>query len=265
MARRPEGVLHPAAMDQATALRQESLSAVRRFLALYQAHLALKGGKAYEPGVCASDDDTHRPTLEAPPATKRRRRTPGQIVEAVAARERKRTLYPGVSETLRKNAVDACSEFNYRIGLDPLNHYNPHLPGHIVIDAFVNLCETADLPSAGTGLFAWRGEAVAFDHVLRRADDLGTRGKAVLLRASTPQSNSVIMRWAPYNNQVETLAVRDTVSAALIRTMACSYSYSTEHETIFTTRTSEHMQTIRTLPTNEPFFSEKTLSMLESL
>ena len=268
MDRRPEAVWHPGMMDQASALRQASLLAVRRFLALYQARHGADDGE-YDPAERAPpDDDASQPTRadppKVPPATKRRRRTPGQLVEDVVARGRKRTLYPGVSETLRKHAGAACSEFDYCMGVGSVNHYIP-LSVQTVRDAFINLCETADLPSARTGLFAWRGEAVAFDHVLRRAVQLGKAGKAVLLRANTPQSNSVMVRWAPSNNLVETLAVNDTVSDELRRTVACTYSYSTEHETIFTTQTSEQTQTVRTLPTNEPFFSEKTLNMLDRL
>jgi hypothetical protein len=240
--------------DQAL-LQRASILSVRRFIALYQKF--------------PQDDDNDSsaganspPAVEVPPVRKRHRRTPGEILATVAARPKKRTLYPGVSEALRESAFAACSEFIYCNGPGP---NNPYIPLSIVRDAFVSLCERADLPSARTGLFSWRGETVRFDIILQRAIEFGERGIAVLLRASTPQSNSVVMRWAPPNNRASTLAVVDPVSTALRRTVACNYSYSTEHEIIFITHTDDQTQTICTLPANEPFFSAKTLSMLDKL
>ena len=185
------------------------------------------------------------------------------VINHILDGKKKHQIYSSVSVSLRAAAYAACSEFEYYVH-HVHNKYFIKLDMPTISDAFVCLCEHADLPSADTGIFLWRGQRVSFSDIMWRAVELERAGIAILIRARVSQSKSIIMRWAPPGDQMTSLVTPDDLAPAIARRVVCNYRYTTEHELIFVKQV-QNYQEISTLPVNEPFFSKKTIDIIEQL
>ena len=194
------------------------------------------------------------------PPKKKHRRTPMQVITDGLDQKPKGRGYPGVSDSLRKAAFAACAEFEYYVRHVRIN-YGIVLDLQTVSDAFVCVCEHADLPSALTGIFSWKGEQVNFGDILVRMVDMEYRGIAILRRMRVSQSISIIMCWTRMTPNEGIIAVRNTVSPVIARHADCEFEYMTSNEFIFVKRT-KTTQRITTLPVHEPFFSCTTTQRL---